>query len=876
MGNSNDYEAIIANEENRRFGNYNPMIKANNKYLGTFYGKNIKIYNLNPSTFKLTDENSIFCGKNINNIDFNPEYPEIIMSALNDGDVKLWNILNKEKDNKEICVFKGHSSYVNYAIFNPIISTKVISSDDMNVKLWDINKYLHECNVISGNNIDKLKWNISGDKYCFIDDNYKLSVNIREPNEHLYDIIDINKKEIKDYIFKSSREFIIFHEDRINIWDINNLGKPIKTFENNDFLSYLYDNNLNYFYSINKNRIDIYRPRSFNEIIQQLDISHLTPSDDIILLDSCFLKNNEIANIFELKKSYSRIIKIKKKNVINHQRIKKQPQMNLNEYLKNIVYKISDYSELLKYNEKIENIDEIILNQKYVDIPELSEEFQSIGTQSIFQRKSYVNQNINNGDNIKDFKEKYFFYLKLLIRDNTNTKLIKEYLSFSQKNPKLVSSNLDYKEELNYYMVCLKKYDLGVLKEGNSEKDNLINFLKKICEVQNCFDINNIKKDFNNHSFFNQPIEFENKELFFYKLKMHLYYRILKMDLNDFKSNFDFMKNFIGKILVNDIFNKDEIVNNDEIINLLIYSIINIKNDNHKIYYDFLELVEGKKENDDYNKRAEKMKSEIKPDDIKKFLNFILKSKTIKELISFLFGDKYSSIFTNEYIEAFINNYLKFVPFKDGDSSGMTDRLSLETYIFLDEDTYQIETNNPKDKEIINQALKIGRAIIIILHELSHNFYSYILEYYNYDHLSFESPRREFLDIREGGLYVELILFGRNVNKINLEQVLFLLNEDNYCKDLKSYQRDFVNLQENNEIKGTFNYFDVLRTNEEFKNYKNFSIRAKPNLNQYSNKNSSIKIRLGGNCVIGSKRKINYEMINDFFEKYHRIDVNEK
>ena len=346
------------------------------------------------------------------------------------------------------------------------------------------------------------------------------------------------------------------------------------------------------------------------------------------------------------------------------------------------------------------------------------------------------------------------------------------------------------------------------------------------------------------------------------------------MDLNDFKSNFYFMKNFIGKILVNDIFNKDEIVNNDEIINLLIYSIINIKKDNHKIYYDFLDLVEGKKENDDYNKRAEKMKSEIKPDDIKKFLNFILKSKTIKELISFLFGDKYSSIFTDEYIEAFINNYLKFVPFKDGDSSGMTDRLSLETYIFLDEDIHQIETNNPKYKEIINQALKIGRAIIIILHELSHNFYSYILEYYNYANLSFESPRREFLDIREGGIYVELILFGRNVNKINLEQVLFLLNEDNYGKDLKSYQRDFVNLQENKEIKGTFNYFDVLITNEEFKNYKNFSILAKPNLNQY--KNSSIKIRLGGNCVIGSKRKINYEMINDFFEKYHRIDANEK
>ena len=341
--------------------------------------------------------------------------------------------------------------------------------------------------------------------------------------------------------------------------------------------------------------------------------------------------------------------------------------MSLNKYLKNIVYKISDYSERLKYNENIKYIDEITLKQKYVNIPELSEEFQSIEEQSIFQRKLYVQKNINNGDNIKDLKEKYFLYLKLLIRDNTNTNLIKEYLSFSQKNQKLLSSNLDYKEELNYYMVCLTKNDLQRLKEGkvNSEKDNLINFLKKLYKVQNFMDINNIKseeiKGFGNHSFFNQPIEFKNKELFFYKLKMHLYYLIQKMGLDDYSAKFGFMKDFIKKILDNNIFNNNEIAKNDEIINLLIYSIINIRKDNQKIYYDFLDLVEGKKENDDYNKRAKKMKSEIKPDDIKNFLNSILKSKTIKELISFLFGDKYSSIFTNEYIEAFINIYIFLV-----------------------------------------------------------------------------------------------------------------------------------------------------------------------------------------------------------------------
>ena len=60
--NSNDYEAIITNKDNRRFGDYNPMIKANNKYLGVLSYNKIKIYNFNPPSFKLTDESSIFCG----------------------------------------------------------------------------------------------------------------------------------------------------------------------------------------------------------------------------------------------------------------------------------------------------------------------------------------------------------------------------------------------------------------------------------------------------------------------------------------------------------------------------------------------------------------------------------------------------------------------------------------------------------------------------------------------------------------------------------------------------------------------------------------------------------------------------------------------
>jgi len=49
------------------------------------------------------------------------------------------------------------------------------------------------------------------------------------------------------------------------------------------------------------------------------------------------------------------------------------------------------------------------------------------------------------------------FYLKLLIRDNSNTKLIKEYLFFLKTNPQFETLNLDYQKELQYY-IYKKRY----------------------------------------------------------------------------------------------------------------------------------------------------------------------------------------------------------------------------------------------------------------------------------------------------------------------------------------------------------------------------------------------------------------------------------
>ena len=595
----------------------------------------------------------------------------------------------------------------------------------------------------------------------------------KEKNKGLLEIYEQKEKYINDFIFEGYHDILVFYDNRVKRWDIRKFNEPVKVYENLGISSYLYDNKLHYLYSMQYNRIDIYKDADFDKKEQEIKISL---SDNIILLDPCFLEGNEIANFLELTQFSSRIIKIKKEKFSNRKTVMAQPKQSLKKYLDEIVYKISDYSELLKYSKNIKK-DEIIITPKYLDISELSNEFKSLETQSVFQRKQYVKDNLDKINNIKNSTDNCVFYLKFLIRDNTNTKLIKKYLSFLKENPQLETLNLDYKKELKYYMVCMAKSELNELKEEkeNDEKVNLIKFLSKLYDAkENDFlkfvdDIKNKEiKPFGNHSFFNQPIEFANAELFFYKLKMNLYYRIMKMNSIDYKANFKAMKDYIKIILEKNYFNNNNITQNEEILDLLVFSINNTKINNNKIYADFFSLIAEKQ---NYNKLSNEMKLKINYTDIKTFLKSILSKKTIKELITFLYGEKYSSNFTKEYIDAFVDNYLKFVPFKGVDCSGFTDRFTLKSYIFLDQDINDIITINPNDIDKITKALKIGRAIAIILHELSHNFYSYILEFYNYSNLNFECPRKKFFDLCEE-YYVELILFGRIINNINLEEVL--------------------------------------------------------------------------------------------------------
>lgn len=89
--------------------------------------------------------------------------------------------------------------------------------------------------------------------------------------------------------------------------------------------------------------------------------------------------------------------------------------------------------------------------------------------------------------------------------------------------------------------------------------------------------------------------------------------------------------------------------------------------------------------------------------------------------------------------------------------------------------------------------------------------------YENNCSIPINTPRKKkYKEKAEGGIYLELLLFNKTMDSITLDEVLFILNEDNYNKSLIDFKTDFENKNYNDLIvKGTFSKFnDFLNINE--------------------------------------------------------------
>ena len=208
---------------------------------------------------------------------------------------------------------------------------------------------------------------------------------------------------------------------------------------------------------------------------------------------------------------------------------------------------------------------------------------------------------------------------------------------------------------------------------------------------------------------------------------------------------------------------------------------------------------------------------------IRKFLIKILTSNVIKEAFSFFYGkdikypflDDTSNLGENK-AKNYLNKYLKFVPLKMETNNAVTEKFSMETYIFLNRLTIysylnQSQNNLSKDEQIIMKALVNGSIVAIHDNEVNHNFHNYFYCCKNGNE-PLKTPRKIYGDEREGGNNMERILFGRVLYQLTLRQALFILNEENYNKPLNQFRKEFLELKkENCEPIGIFQEYSNLK-----------------------------------------------------------------
>ena len=158
--------------------------------------------------------------------------------------------------------------------------------------------------------------------------------------------------------------------------------------------------------------------------------------------------------------------------------------------------------------------------------------------------------------------------------------------------------------------------------------------------------------------------------------------------------------------------------------------------------------------------------------------------------------------------------------------------------------------------------LREGLIINISNHEIGHDF---VMDHFFMENarIPIETPRKKTLDA-EGGSYIEYTLYGRRLESINMEQALYILNENNYNKTYLEFQEGFNNIKKEDLIlEGVFK--------EMFKDIKLEEIDTNEKKNLYLPLNpielkEKIIVRSLKNDVIG--RRISDETYNEMQKKY--------
>lgn len=251
-------------------------------------------------------------------------------------------------------------------------------------------------------------------------------------------------------------------------------------------------------------------------------------------------------------------------------------------------------------------------------------------------------------------------------------------------------------------------------------------------------------------------------------------------------------------------------------------------------------------------------------DIIKNFYKNILPLQCFKSIYLDIYGkDSYYPFENREFTNSFIENNFEILPVFN--TLGLTDKFTTKTYFIPFVDKIHNDNNNFENK-YINNIIKKGVFIRTGNHEIGHIFTN--IKFYSENcQTSIETPRKKSLDFVDWGYYIDLALYGKKLDKINLEQALYLLNEKNYEKNYIEFQYDINNIkQEDLIVEGEFKEIceDIINKLNNI-DFKEKSKEIYINLESSSIKEKSIYCGIK-NDVLGKKMKD--ETYKRILEKY--------
>ena len=201
---------------------------------------------------------------------------------------------------------------------------------------------------------------------------------------------------------------------------------------------------------------------------------------------------------------------------------------------------------------------------------------------------------------------------------------------------------------------------------------------------------------------------------------------------------------------------------------------------------------------------------------IEKFNERISKSRTIIEALYKIYPElKQFNLFESKFTTELFQNALKncyFFPFVG--KIGATTLNSSGTILFFIPNKTKIDEKDLKKESKINFYLVGNLAVFLYieLHEVLGHFLRITLS--KITEFDYISPRCPDSNSKEAGKCIEFLLFGKRISLFNVQELLFLLDVNNYDKKLALFKDEFNNINQkplnpSNELKNMLKEINI-------------------------------------------------------------------